>query len=279
MWEYTDKVREFFLNPKNVGVIENADGVGEVGSIACGDALKLYIKVDDQGRIADAKFQTFGCASAIASSSALTELIKGKTVEDALKVTNKDIAEALGGLPKEKMHCSVMGQEALEAAIKSYRGEEVPKAEPEGEIVCECFGITDEQIRRAIQENGLTTVDDVTYYTKAGGGCGQCIPQIEELLAKAEGEPAPAPAAQAPPAMSNLQRMRLIEEVIEKEIRPMLQKDGGDIELVDIDRTRVQVSLRGRCTNCPASQVTIKQGIEGMLREKVDPAIRVEEVK
>ena len=275
MWEYTDKVKDYFLNPKNVGVIEDADGVGEVGSIACGDALKLYIKVDDQGRIADARFQTFGCASAIASSSALTELIKGKTVDEALKVTNKDIAEALGGLPKEKMHCSVMGQEALEAAIKSFRGEEVPRAEPEGEIVCECFGVTDEQIRRAIQENDLKSVDDVTYYTKAGGGCGQCIPQIEELQA----EPAPAVQGEEKPRLSNLQRMRLIEEVIDKEIRPMLQKDGGDIELVDIDRTRVQVSLRGRCTNCPASQVTIKQGIEGMLREKVDPAIHVEEVK
>jgi NifU-like protein len=279
MWEYTDKVKEFFLNPKNVGVIENADGVGEVGSIACGDALKLYIKVDDQGKIADAKFQTFGCASAIASSSALTELIKGKTVEDALKVTNKDIAEALGGLPKEKMHCSVMGQEALEAAIKNLRGEEVPHAEPEGEIVCECFGITDEQIRKAIAENDLKSVDDVTYYTKAGGGCGQCIPEIETLLEEAREGPAAAPKAEDPPRLSNLQRMRLIEEVIDKEIRPMLLKDGGDIQLVDIDRNRVQVSLRGRCTNCPSSQVTIKQGIEATLREKVDPAIHVEEVK
>jgi NifU-like protein len=279
MWEYTDKVKEFFLNPKNVGVIEDADGVGEVGSIACGDALKLYIKVDEQGRIADARFQTFGCASAIASSSALTELIKGKSVDEALKVTNKDIAEALGGLPKEKMHCSVMGQEALEAAIRSYRGEEVPTAEPEGEIVCECFGVTDEQIRKAIQENDLKSVDDVTYYTKAGGGCGQCIPQIEELLAETQAAPVPAPAVEEKPRLSNLQRMRLIEEVIDKEIRPMLQKDGGDIDLVDIDRTRVQVSLRGRCTNCPSSEVTIKQGIEAMLREKVDPAIHVEEVK
>jgi NifU-like protein len=279
MWEYTDKVKEFFLNPKNVGVIENADGVGEVGSIACGDALKLYIKVDDQGKIADAKFQTFGCASAIASSSALTELIKGKTVEDALKVTNKDIAEALGGLPKEKMHCSVMGQEALEAAIKNLRGEEVPHPEPEGEFVCECFGITDEQIRKAIAENDLKSVDDVTYYTKAGGGCGQCIPEIEELLKEALSEKPSAPRAEEKPRLSNLQRMRLIEEVIDKEIRPMLQKDGGDIQLVDIDRNRVQVSLRGRCTNCPSSQVTIKQGIEAMLREKVDPAIHVEEVK
>ena len=122
MWEYTAKVKEHFLNPKNVGVIENADGVGEVGSLACGDALTLYIKLDENKLIKDAKFQTFGCASAIASSSALTEIIKGLSLEDAKKITNDDIANYLGGLPKEKMHCSVMGRVALEKAIVNSGG-------------------------------------------------------------------------------------------------------------------------------------------------------------
>ena len=153
MWEYTDKVKDHFLNPRNVGEIENPDGVGEVGSLACGDALTLYFKLDDQQRIKEAKFKTFGCASAIASSSALTEMLIGKTLEEAETITNENIAEYLGGLPKEKMHCSVMGRDALEKAITCYRGSTEKKVE--GNIVCECFGVTDIQIERAVRENHL----------------------------------------------------------------------------------------------------------------------------
>ena len=165
MWDYTDKVKEHFLHPRNVGEVDNPDGVAEIGSIACGDALKLTFKLDEEKRIKEAKFKTFGCASAIASASALTEIIKGKTLEEALEVTNRDIADYLGGLPPEKMHCSVLGQEALEKAIENYRGTPVP--EKEGEIICECFGITDREIERAVRENHLTTIEEVTNYTKA----------------------------------------------------------------------------------------------------------------
>jgi NifU-like protein len=279
MWEYTEIVKEHFLHPKNVGEMKDATCVGEVGSIACGDALKLFLKIED-GIIRDASFQTFGCASAIASSSVLTELLKGKTVDEALKISNKDIAEALGGLPREKMHCSVMGQEALEAAIKSWRGEKPAATEhSEGEIVCECFGVTDQQILSAVRENDLKTVEDVTYYTKAGGGCAKCHEKIAALIAQARGENAAAAAPEQKPAkrLSNIQRMKRIEETLEKEIRPRLQLDGGDIELADIDGPVVTVSLRGRCTGCPASAATVQGTVERILREKVDPEIQVRE--
>jgi len=169
MWDYTDKVLDHFRNPRNVGTIEKPDGVGTVGSLACGDALTLMFKLDADQRIAEVKFKTFGCASAIASASALTEILKGKTIEEAMKITNQDIADYLGGLPQEKMHCSVLGQEALEKAIENYRG--ISHKRPEEEIVCACFGVTDGEIERAIRQNHLTSVEEVTYYTKAGGGC------------------------------------------------------------------------------------------------------------
>jgi NifU-like protein len=190
MWDYTDKVREYFLFPHNVGELQDANAVGEVGSLACGDALKLYLKIEGD-RITDARFQTFGCASAIASSSVLTDMVKGKTVDEALTISNKDIAEALGGLPQQKMHCSVMGQEALEAAIRNWRGEAPEGPHEESRIVCKCFGVSEEQIRRAIRKNNLTTVGEVTNFTKAGGGCGNCLGDIALMLADETGTAAP----------------------------------------------------------------------------------------
>ena len=275
MWEYTEKVKDHFINPRNVGVIDDADGIGEVGSLACGDALKLTFKLGEDHKISDARFQTFGCASAIASSSALTEMIKGLTLEEAANVTNDDIAEFLGGLPKEKMHCSVMGRDALEKAIAHYQGQSIPKKE--GEIVCECFGITDLEIKRAVQESHLKTVEDVTDYVKAGGGCGNCHERIGEIISEVLGEP--LMAKPAPKVLTNVQKIRLIEETLDREIKPALNQDGGDIELVDFDHNTVFVRLRGTCSTCAASQVTLKSFVEAKLRELVAPDLVVSEVQ
>ena len=275
MWEYSSKVRDLFLHPNNSGVIENPDGVGEIGNIVCGDALKLMLKIDRiTNKITDAKFQTFGCASAIASSSALTEMIKGKTIDEALKVTNHDIAEYLGGLPREKMHCSVMGQEALAAAIANYRGVKVPEPE-EGEIVCKCFGVTGDKIRRTIKANSLKSVYDITNFTKAGGGCGECVPKIEQILKETLADRQAENLEKPKKQITNIQKIALIQDVIEKEIRPLLQAHGGNVELIDVDGNRVIVSLRGMCTECLMADVTIED-VENKLRELVSDELRVE---
>lgn len=275
MWEYTKTVKDHFLNPRNVGVIENADGVGEVGSLACGDALTLYFKLDENKQIKDAKFQTFGCASAIASSSALTEMIKGLTLEEAEKITNDKIAEFLGGLPKQKMHCSVLGRDALEKAITNYRGEAEKKVE--GEIVCECFGVTDLEIKRAVSENSLNSIEDVTNYVKAGGGCESCHEKIQEIIDTSLGREIKAKKKVIP--LTNIQKIKLIEETLEREIKPALKKDGGNIELVDVDGNNVLVKLHGTCATCSASQITLKHYVESKLRELVAPELLVEEVQ
>ena len=282
MWEYSEKLKEHFFNPRNVGEMADANAVGEVGSLACGDALKLFVKIDPETeRVVDASFQTFGCGSAIASSSALTEMIKGKTVEEALKITNQDIADYLDGMPPEKMHCSVMGRDAFHAAIACYRGEPVVTEQEEGELVCNCFGVYDIQIRREIRENNLSTLEQVTNYTKAGGGCGQCHERIEEILAEVRGEIREAQTLKAAtrPVLTNLQKIAKIQEVIQKEIRPLLQKDGGDVDLVDVEGHNVFVALRGTCTSCPSVGFTLKAGVEAKLQELVSPDLVVVEVE
>jgi NifU-like protein len=279
MWDYTEKVKDHFLNPRHSGEIPQPDLDATVGNIQCGDALRLMVKLDPAGRVADAKFQTFGCASAIASSDALIDLIKGKTLEEANRITNDDIAEYLGGLPEAKMHCSVMGMEALQKAIAQYRKQPFT-LEDEGTIVCRCFGVTDKLIEKVVREQNLHTVEEVTHYTKAGGGCQGCHGEIEKIIAKVHG-PRPEHAAkakrrQAP--LTNLQRMKLVQQVIEEEIRPTLQQDGGDIELVDIDGVRVQVALRGHCAWCRVKDFTLKGAVEDRLKELVDEDIVVEDV-
>lgn len=277
MWEYSEKVLEHYRHPRNVGKIDNADLIGEAGSLACGDSLKLYIKLDGSV-IKDAKFQTFGCGSAVASSSILTEMIIGKTLEEAKKITNKDIADELGGLPQEKMHCSVMGQEALEDALKKYYGkEEIEKeaglSQNGDKIVCTCFNVTENQIWEAIKVNGLKTVEEVTNYTKAGGACGRCkggIKDIIETYLRKEGQA---------PVMTAAQKILKIGRVIDQQISPQLQKDGGDIELIDVEGNKVKVKLTGMCSGCKNATMTLKAFVESVLKDKVDSSLEVEQVQ
>jgi len=289
MWNYSEKTKKYFFEPVNAGSLDDANGIGEVGSISCGDALKLFLKVDPATEIiADAKFQTFGCGSAIASSSALTEMVIGKSVEDALKITNQDIADFLDGLPPEKMHCSVMGAEALRAAIANFRGEAWEEDDhEEGALICKCFGIDAGMIERAVRVNKLATLEEVTNYTKAGGACKTCHEAIEEVLDTvlkamvAEGvidtKPAPscpvAPSAPVHKPMTNLQKIQVITAAIE-EMRPALQRDGGDIDLVDVDGDTVMVNLRGSCVGCQMSAVTLS-GVQERLMLALGKPVRV----
>ena len=282
MWEYTEELKDHFFNPRNVGEIENPDGIGEVGSLACGDALKLTFKLDENGRIKDAQFKTFGCASAIATSSVLTEMIKGKTLDEAAKITNKDIADYLGGLPEQKMHCSVMGREALEAAIENYRSGGKKKHELEGRVVCNCFGVTENEIERVIQENNLTTVEEVTNYCKAGGGCGGCQGEIEKIIEKIQGDKIKDTTAAKPrrgPKLTNIQKIQLIQQTINEQIRPALRAHGGNVELIDVEGNKVIVAFRGMCAQCMLAEYTMKDVVEARLREFVSEDLFVEEDK
>lgn len=288
-WNYNKKVMDYFMNPRNVGEIENPDAIGEIGNITCGDAMKLYLKMaPDRKTVADAKFQTFGCASAIASASALTEMLIGKTLEEAVLYRNQDIADFLGELPEEKMHCSVMGVEAFQAALLDMKKRhpdwdlpELPVEEGENRVVCQCFDVTEGTIREVIRNNHLSTVEQVTHYCKAGGGCGGCWEDIQEILDDINGTHKPAaeePQAQ-PSQLTNLQKIVLIQNTFADLIRPGLKQDGGDAQLVDVNGDLVYVRLIGKCAGCPSAQQTLKHWVEGKLREKVSSAITVIEVK
>ncbi|WP_096085029.1 Fe-S cluster assembly protein NifU [Agaribacterium haliotis] len=323
MWQYSDKVKQHFFEPKNAGAVSGANAVGDVGSLSCGDALRLTLKVDPESeRIEAAGFQTFGCGSAIASSSALTELIKGLTLDEALKVDNQKIADYLDGLPPEKMHCSVMGQEALQAAVANYRGEQLVDDHDEGALVCKCFAVDDLKIRATIRQNNLSTVADVTNFTKAGGACSCCHEVLENILEdelSARGElfqPAPilknskvateivtetateksidlsigqatlavadkkqdtvfAASSVGNKRLTSIQRMKLIEKTIE-DFRPTLQRDHGDLELVEIDGKSIYVNLIGACTSCQLADTTLdalQQALIKVLGELVEISV------
>jgi NifU-like protein len=315
----SDKVKEHFFNPKNVGVLADADAVGEVGALASGDVFKLMLKIDVATQVINAaRFQTFGCGPAIAASSAVTELVTGKTLAEAEALTTADIAAFLDGLPDDKMYCAVMGYEALRQALARYRGE---PSEPvaDNAIVCRCFGVDAGMIERAVRANRLTSPDLVVTHTKAGGGCATCFSQIEELVATINARMVekglivaerayrrglsdphglgrrPLPnglAVTKPPSLPQPgvglrwdrprgvsetsaapERLNLIRRAIEG-LRPHLQRDGGDCELVDVDGNMVFVKLSGSCVGCQLASVTLS-GVQDRLVEKLGMPLHV----
>ncbi len=189
-WVYSDKVKEHFQNPKNILDDEEnykADGRGEIGNVVCGDMMLLVIKVDkEKNIITDCKWKTYGCASAIASTSVLSEMVKGMSLEQAYKIKPKDIMEELDGLPSHKIHCSVLGDKALRNAIDDYyQRNNIVKIKKElSKVVCNCMNITENEIKNLIFEKGIKSFEELQEYTKISTSCGSCEDEARDLLKK-----------------------------------------------------------------------------------------------
>ena len=324
-WQYSEKTKQLFMDAvhgkpgTHLGEIEDPDGIGEHGSIACGDAMRFAFRVDrhptdpTQDVIVSARYLTFGCTSAIAASEALCTLIEqGRyTPIKALQVSNKDIVDFLGGLPQQKIHCSVMGAEALESAVFNWaqkRGVDLQRLgvdihsdeQAEGRIVCKCFSLSEPYIRRKIRELNLHSIAEITHAIKAGGACMSChhVPGgLQDLLDETWGKDHSQPAAATPvltqitlpgagkeparaerPALSPYQFSKKIEHAVEEYVRPMLRQDGGDLEIVDIKDNLVYCSLSGACKGCAAANQTLRMLVERTLKEMVDERVRVIQV-
>ncbi|MDR1480403.1 MAG: Fe-S cluster assembly protein NifU [Planctomycetaceae bacterium] len=344
-WDYSEKTKQLFINAierkpgTHIGEIENADGFGEHGSIACGDALRFTFRVERdpvdplKDVITEARYLTFGCTSAIAASEALCEMIEGKrlTPIDAIKITNQDIVDYLGGLPEQKIHCSVMGAEALETAVFNWAqkrgvnlnalGIDIHEHEQEeGRLVCKCFSLTEPYIKRKIKELHLHTIPEIIGAIKAGGACMSCHHAsggLQDLLtevwgkndvaAKSPTKASAASSATTPSAVPNLelnvigslplvstldqnakertsenlspyQLAKKVEKLIDTYIRPMVARDGGDVEIMDIKDHVIYVELTGACAGCASAGQTVKLLIEKTLKEQIDERIRVVQV-
>jgi len=325
-WEYSEKTKQLFMDAvygkpgTHIGEIENPDGLGEHGSIACGDALRFTFRVEKHPTdplldvITEARYLTFGCTSAIAASEALCAMIEGKklTPIESLKITNQDIVDYLEGLPEQKIHCSVMGAEALEAAVFNWaqkRGVSLDSLgidihateQEEGHIVCKCFTLTEPYIRRKIKELDLKTIPEITSAIKAGGACLSCHHAqggLQDLLNEIWGNGQTQPDGQSLPSLpvltdiqipskkatetggtlSPFQFAKKVEKLLEESIRPVIKKDGGDVELIDIKDTTIYVELQGACAHCAGAGQTLKYFIEKTLKDQVDENIRVVQV-
>lgn len=309
LWEaYSRKVNDRMSNPRHLGEIteERAAALGgrlvvaDWGAEVCGDAIRAWWVVDPKtDRILDATFKTFGCGTAIASSDMMCELAIGRTVDEALKITNLDVERALrdeaekAAIPPQKMHCSVMAYDVIRKAASIYKGVDMDSLEEE-EIVCQCARVSLRTIKDVIRINDLATVEDITRYTKAGAFCKSCIRPgghesrkhylvdiLRDVRAAMDRERAKA-AAETPKTfaeMSLIQRHRAVERVLDEKVRPNLLRDGGNLEVVDMKEsdgaTEVHICYQGACRGCPSAETGTLALIEETLRKELDPSIRV----
>ena len=311
LWEeYSLEVQKRMNEPVNMGEITEAE-VGEdkliiadFGAESCGDAVRLYWQIDPStDTIKKSKFKSFGCGTAIASSDMMAELCMGKSVDDALKITNIDVEKALRddpdvpAVPGQKMHCSVMAYDVIKKAASMYKGVDMESLETEF-IICECARVSQDTLKEVIRLNGLTTIEEITDYTKAGGFCKSCIKPgghekkdvylvdlLAEVLEEVEAEKKTKKIIEAKgngdfSKMSLVQKIKSVESILEEYIRPTLKADGGDVELIDITENaegtfEVFIKYQGECMSCSMNTTTTLAGIEDMLKFKLKAPLRV----
>ena len=313
LWEaYSKKVQERMDNPTHLGVITQEDAdkkgakliVADYGAEACGDAVRLYWLVDSSDTIIDAKFKSFGCGTAIASSDMMVELCLNKKVQDAVKITNIDVEKALRdepntpAVPGQKMHCSVMAYDVIKKAAGLYLGKSAEDFEDEI-IVCECARVSLSTIKDVIRLNDLKSVEEITQYTKAGAFCKSCIKEgghekreyylvdiLRDVRAEMEAEKLKANVAQSSAGtlefknMTMVQKVKAIDKIIDENIRPMLMMDGGNMEIIDIKETSdnfidVYIRYLGACSGCASGSTGTLFAIESILQENLAENIRV----
>ncbi|WP_300448958.1 iron-sulfur cluster assembly scaffold protein [uncultured Helicobacter sp.] len=313
LWDaYSNKVSERMDNPTHLGVLTQKDAdergakliVADYGAESCGDAVRLYWLVDNDDRIIDAKFKSFGCGTAIASSDMMVELCLGKKVQEAVKITNLDVEHALRddpdtpAVPGQKMHCSVMAYDVIKKAAGIYLGKDAEDFEDEI-IVCECARVSLSTIKEVIKLNDLKSVEEITNYTKAGAFCKSCVKpgghekreyylvdilaQVREEMQRESLKNVVQKGAEGNLAfkeMTMVQKVKSIDKVIDDNIRPMLMMDGGDMEILDIKDTsdgHIDVYIRylGACSGCASGATGTLFAIESVLQEQLDSHIRV----
>ena len=307
LWEqYSQNVTDRMNSPRFQGEIseERADELGckliiaDYGAESCGDAVRLYWAVDSNDIIREAKFKSFGCGTAIASSDVMVELCLNKTVDEAIKITNLDVERALRdnpdepAVPPQKMHCSVMAYDVIKKAASLYKGVDMDSFEQEI-IVCECARVSLGTIKEVIKLNDLKTVEEITDYTKAGGFCKSCIKPgghedreyyLVDILKDTRAEMAEEANGEETAkvdfeSMTLVQKIKAIDKVIDGTVREYLVNDGGDIEIIDIKEEAefidVYIRYLGACNGCSSSTTGTLFAIEGVLKENLSEKVRV----